>query len=341
MKKSAIVRIVILLIMCSSVCFAQESGVISILRPSENATKNEKEIIEGRVLESFVRRLQLRIEPFVPEKDDAPVEYTVIVRNGHFRKEVKLFPGLNIIRIATSGGKHETSKAVFRIHDEKKKDLMSELEKWGTSSPVVFAAPRDLRIGEDSPTIRGVTTDPSLETIEVVVVNVFDFFMSDALPPLVEERSIGYMSIGIKDLQFDFKPRLRVGLNMIMAKPAGRKSQLAEMQVKSLVYDRISDKVTIDGCTVENANVVVEGRITNSPGASVRAVVVALGREDAAGAVQPVVVFEKDVERTKKGMFSLSFSLSEEVLGYQIVSPPTVYIEGGKEIASYTILNWQ
>ena len=324
------------------ICFGQQgSNLISIIKPFAVNTEDKYQIVEGKVEESFIKRLRLTVEPFLPKKGEKHKSLIIGVKKGYFREKITLFPGLNIISVSTLSSKHKESKAIFLISP--KKDIQSQipLEKWGTNSPVVFTSPQKLKVTAPDVLISGVITKPTVKLIKVIVINTMDFLINKSLPS--QKERIDYKEVPIKNLQFSFSVKLTEGLNIIIARPSLLPEDSIDptaIQIKTLIYEKVSQKVLLNDPEMKDGILIIKGKVVNLTVKKVKITVSALVKEEIQPErIYPKTLINKNVKVSNTGDFILKAPLSKKGL-YTIKSPPTISVWANGNAATKTLLNW-
>ncbi len=319
----------------------EASNLIAIISPLAISTEDAEQTVEGKVEESFISRLKLSIEPFLPRKGEKQKSVIIDVQNGIFRENVILFPGLNIISVSTLSGKHKQSKAIFLITHKKENQFQTPVEQWGTNSPIVFTAPQTLKTNKPGVFIKGVITKPEIKKIKIMAINTMDFLTSKAISSSREER-IDYQEVKIKNLQFDFPVTLTEGLNIIIARPGLLSTEIIDpttIKIKTLIYEKVSSQILLDEPQMQNGILIVRGKVTDPAVKKVLINVSALVKEEIRPGIHPKTLINKKVKVNNKGEFTLKLPLEKKGL-YTIKSPPTINVWANGNNATKTILKW-
>ncbi len=319
----------------------EASNLISIINPLAISTEDAEQIVEGKVEESFISRLKLSVEPFLPRKGEKQKSVIIDVKKGIFRENIILFPGLNIISVSTLSGKHKQSKAIFLITHKKENQFQTPIEQWGTNSPIVFTAPQTLKTNKPKVFIKGVITKPEIKTIKIMAINTMDFLTSKAISSSREEK-IDYQEVKIKNLQFDFPVTLTEGLNIIIARPSLLSTETiapTTIKIKTLIYEKISSQILLDEPQMQNGILIIKGKVTDPAVKKVLINVSALVKEEIRPGIHPKTLINKKVKVNNKGNFTLKLPLEKKGL-YTIKSPPTINVWANGNNATKTILKW-
>ncbi len=319
----------------------EASNLISIISPLAITTEDKEQIVEGKVEESFISRLKLSVEPFLPRKGEKQKSVIIEVKKGIFRETIILFPGLNIISISTLSGKHKQSKAIFLIAHKKENQFQTPIEQWGTNSPIVFTAPQTLKTNNPRVFIKGVITKPEIKTIKIMAINTMDFLTSKPISSSHEER-IDYHEVKIKNLQFGFPVKLTEGLNIIIARPSLLSTETIDptiLQIKTLIYEKLSSQILLDEPQMQNGTLIIKGKVTDPAIKKVRINVSALVKEEIRPGIKPKTLINKKIKVNNKGEFTLKLALEKKGL-YIIKSPPTINVWANGNNATKTLLKW-
>ncbi len=334
----------------SSLALANE--IITVISPRDTSVFAKSQIVEGKVEGSFVKKLRLIVEPFLPKEAEKNKSVIITVSGGYFREKVDLFPGLNIIKLSTLGGQHKVNKPIFLISARKPDEKLLPIEKWGSKSPIIFTSPQELKLATSNPVIKGVVTDPALKLIEVVIMNTMDFLVSqpeaDQYPEnqtskisSFKKGKIFYKEIPVENGQFSFPVELTEGLNIIIAKPRYDDVDLTNVQIKTLIYERLGAKIILDEPEVKNNDLILKGRIINPIGKKARVNVYALVEDELeTGKIYPKTLVNKEIKINKDGTFILKTSLKTRGKIYTIKSSPTITVWADGDIASKTLIKW-
>jgi hypothetical protein len=344
MKKTTLSLVLLILIFNLFFLLPLEaSNLISIISPLAISTEDAEQIVEGKVEESFISRLKLSVEPFLPRKGEKPKTVIIEVKKGIFRENIILFPGLNIISISTLSGKHKQNKAIFLITHKHKKEnqFQTPIEQWGTNSPIVFTTPQTLKTNKPRVFIKGVITKPEIKTIKIMAINTMDFLTSKPISSSREER-IDYHEVKIKNLQFGFPVKLTEGLNIIIARPSLLSTETIDptiLQIKTLIYEKLSSQILLDEPQMQDGTLIIKGKVTDPAIKKVRINVSALVKEEIRPGIQSKTLINKKIKVNNKGEFALKLALEKKGL-YIIKSPPTINVWANGNNATKTILKW-
>lgn len=309
---------------------AEESQLITLIAPSSMAVKESRQVIEGMVDEPFVTQLSLLVEPFITEKKAKPI--IIRVEDGHFREEVKLEPGLNIITVSTLGRQHKVSRPIFWVTTEEKGK-----EKIGSSTSIVFVEPTRIKLSE-FPTLKGVVTDTSVTSLQVVTLGFYESLLLTGEVKGEIKSSNGNIrcsEVGVKDMTFSLPLTLSEGLNMVIARVAHKPATLAEIQMKVLVYERPSKKIVLEEPEMADGKVVIAGKVTDPAIKEVTITASALVSSEDGEAIK--TLFREKVKVGPGGKFSLKTKWGKN---YTIKSSLTIAVTVGKERATKTLIKW-
>lgn len=309
---------------------AEESQLITLIAPSSIAVKTPRQVVEGMVDEPFITQLSLLVEPFITEKEAQPI--IIRVEDGHFREEVELEPGLNILTVSTLGGRHKVSQPIFWVTAKEKGQ-----EKIGSNTPIVFVEPTGIKLSE-FPTLKGVVTDTGITSLQVVSLGFYEsLLLTGEVKGDVKgsKGKIGCYEVGVKDMTFSLPVTLSEGLNMVIARVAHKPASLAEIQMKVLVYERPSKRIVLEEPAVTDGKVVIAGKVTDPAIKEVTITISALVTSKDGEAIKTLI--RKKVKVGRGGKFSLKTRWGED---YTIKSSPTIAVTAGKERATKTLIKW-
>jgi len=349
MKKNFYPKLLILtliILITPAIIYSVSGGLINILEPSANSTVNSEIIVTGRVEAPFIDQLNLSVEPFIETKDAKPKSSKISVINGYFNEKIKLTQGLNIIRLSTTGKKHETVKVVFLISPQKTETG----EKIGKNSSIVFTSPKELKLNSENVKVTGVVTDPAIKSVDVVIMNTIDFLTTEVTESNIkepteqqkQERKIEFKTSKVKNMQFELDIKLTEGLNIILARPGDKPVPVDKMQIMSLVYEKISEQVTLDEPEFDKGNIIIKGKVNKPDIKQVRINITALVEDEIKpDKIYPKSILDKVVNVEKDGKFYLKAPLKDKKGVYTIRYTPTITVYADSSSATKTLIKWQ
>lgn len=315
---------------------AQANDFINFILPKQATTTNPRQMVEGTIEQKSIKHLKLRVEPFINKKDLLPVESIITVRDGYFKEEVTLLPGLNLIYIETMSRSIYAVKPIFLLSADGK-DSNPALDEWGRQAQIVFTHPATLRLTEYRTTLKGVVTDPKIKTVGIIYMNVVHFLGNSGD---IKEKPIFYQDVPVKNMVFECAIDLSEGLNIILARPLGQKAGFEDIQVKSLLYEKTSKIIVLSEPSFNSSTrqITIKGTVSKpmkSVDIEIKTLVCELNNPYK---IFPVVLVSERVPTAKNGDFSISTSLKGNK--YIIKSPPIVSIIARGDRASKTLLKW-
>ncbi len=310
------------------------SPLVSIGRPHAGSTVDAEVVVAGNVELSTIERLRLSVEPFLATAGRQSFSRSLLVKNRRFREKVTLAPGLNIIRISTLGGKHQAARVLYLISE--RDASRRSLQDWGSASPVVFSSLNDLKVNTRRIELTGEVSDPAVKALDVVLLDTFDFFCASAN----EEKNIAYHQVAVKKGRFKFALKLERGLNIILAKPSGISAGEEDVRVKSVIYEAVSGRVTLDEPFVREGALVVTGQVLDAGVGTVDISVDCLVEQELRpGKIVPKTIIKRRLEVADDGSFRLEAQFRME--RYTIKSPPSITVGAGGAVATKTLVNWR
>ncbi len=316
--------------------------IITIILPAGTSTRNSHQVIKGKVDEPFVTKLNLVMEPFLGNDSVEKFSRSITVRDGYFSEKVQLYKGLNIIKLSSLGGKVRATKAIFLVTNEKSPHADIPVNQWGKDSPIVLTSPHELILNEPLVHLKGVVTSEDIKLVEIVSMDTLSFFAWDVLSgKQKEDRSIIYKEVAVNNMQFDSSVSLYEGLNIIMAKPADKKAGLELVRIKTVIYEKVNDKIHIESPVVSNGEITVVGMIKDSSISHVQMLVTALVEDfEYPGKIYPKIIADKGIKVKKDGIFSTKVTLQDKKTTYIIKSPPLITVYSGVNRATRTVVKW-
>ncbi|MFH1416237.1 MAG: hypothetical protein ABIH89_09175 [Elusimicrobiota bacterium] len=310
--------------------------IITIVKPDFTTTDRNMITIEGKTELPFVKNLDLTVEPFLSKQDRTAYAGSISVIDGYFKEKVRLQPGLNLIKVASISGKHRVVRPVFLISPEEP-SLSKSLKSWSSESPVIFIYPRELILNNPEITVKGVVSDPSLASIEAVILDTIDFLGE---PQPSGSNIIDYRKVDIKDMQFSFPAVLRDGLNIIVAKPSNTGVTEPGIQIKTVIYEKTSSVISLNDPVISDGKLQISGKSGPPVQKGLKLTIDALVEEnDQPGRIILKRIESQDIITDNDGTFLLTADISGS--GYTIKSPPLVTVGTKKSAATKTIIKWQ
>jgi|YNPBryBLVA2012_1023415.scaffolds.fasta_scaffold10467_3 hypothetical protein len=311
------------------VSVAVSGSTIDITRPAASV-RSGTVIIEGTVETETVRKVSITAEPFVG-RGTSPVRTRADVREGRFAGSLELAAGIYLLRV--TAGAEEFVRPIF-IRDAARSAFDRDAG-WGVVSPVLFAAPRDVRTSRTPVEFQGLVNDDAVRALDVIVVGAES--LSDAVPgaPAV------YRRVRVERRTFAFTAVLSEGLNLILAKPAGMAVSPAEVQLKSVIYERTGAGLTIEEPIVVKNRLVLNGAVADPSRRTVLVRISALvEQKDAPGDLRHETVLERSVTVKSDGTFSAVFPWEPERGRVVVRSFPVIRVYAGEEVVSRTLVRW-
>lgn len=309
--------------------------IITILKPTLNSTSSKEQFVEGKVELPLIKNIQISVEPFIwDETKKIQIPQTVSVVNGYFKENITLSPGLNLIKISSLGGKHKIVKPVFLVSD--RPSLLKPVDSWGKHSDIIFTAPREIKSITREIVVKGIVTDASIKSVEVIDLDTISFLTETGG---IENGRIDYREVKIKDLQFNFTLKLKQGLNILVARPSEKKSNETNLQIKSIIYEKTSEKIVVEEPVLENGKLTIKGKVNDITIKKVRLNIHSLVEQEIhPGKILPKTILDKCIDVKSDGSFYLKTGLIRE--GYSIKSPPIITVTADGEIVTKTIIKW-
>ena len=130
-------------------------------------------------------------------------------------------------------------------------------------------------------------------------------------------------------------------MNIIIAKPAYQDVDLSQIQVKTLIYEKLSAKIILEDPKVENSNLFLNGKIIDPAVRKVHINVHALVEDRIKKeTIYPKTLIDKDIKVNKDGTFTIKVPLGEKRELYIIKSPPIITVSSDADVASKTLIKW-
>ncbi|MBI4375064.1 MAG: hypothetical protein HY549_01315 [Elusimicrobia bacterium] len=299
---------------------------VTRLKPSHAILSEAQQLVEGELDAELGDQLQLSVEPFLQVAGaSSPRAATLIVKDGKFREKIFFYPGLNILKIQPAGGGWSLNRAYYLLGPKEERE-----KKWGNSSAVIFSQPQEARTESETIELKGAVTDPQLKALDIVCINAVDL-----LSPGPRQTVIHYYKTPVKNIQFSQQARLTEGLNMILAKPAGKPASYEQVQLKALVYDKANPGILLDEPRIQGKKITISGRTPGVNPKSLRMKVTALARSRDQGLFSVAELYQGELA-VQGESFSLVVSLPEQ----ELQPPLTVLVSYLDKASSKTILGW-
>lgn len=315
--------------------FAGESGLISISKPEGTTVTEKEQILEGTVEESFVKTLSLTVEPFIAREGEKKYSRRVQITKGRFFEKIKLSPGLNLIKLSPSGGKAETVQPIFLVTADKK--TFENIDKWGSESQIVFLSPNETKVNTSKVTLKGMVADQKAKALDVVILEMAD--LSTVSENAVQKQQIAYKKVNIKKQKFSFNADLSEGLNIILVKISGKPTKTDNLQIKSVIYEKVNPNIVLNDPEIKNGKLIITGKIDIPSLKTVEVKATALVETGETRQIKPETLFERIVNVEKDGCFSLALPW-EEKPGFTIKSSPNIYVSASDKSATKTLIKW-
>lgn len=317
---------------------AETSQLITITSPAGTVVTDKDQLLEGKVDQPFVKSLKLTIEPFII-KDQGKIAYesNLAVNEGYFTGKILLFPGLNLIRVASLSGKESEVKPVFLLSAGKK--LFGGTKDWGANSPIFFTNPAGTKVDDSLVVFRGIVTEPKIEALDIVVMDTLDFLSEKVVKR--KTGNIEYQRVVLNKQRFNFSASLKEGLNIILAKAYRQPVTTDLLQIKSVIYEKASSALTIYEPELKENKLLVAGKINGQACRQVRVKIEALvEKETEPGEISSEIIFDRVATVKPDGSFNLKIPWEADKGSYTIKSFPTIYVYAGNEVATKTLTKW-
>ncbi|MHB9156284.1 MAG: hypothetical protein ACYC5N_11470 [Endomicrobiales bacterium] len=313
---------------------ARAGDIVTVVSPSGTSVAQKEVLFEGRVEERFVKSVRLTIEPFLAKGDEKPYSRVMRISDGEFAESISLFPGLNLIRVATLGGREVLTLPLFLVSPgEGPLERTAEL---GTRSSVFFTGPSEAKTSANPLIVKGMASDPAVASLDVVVLDTLDLLPG---APGKQAHRIDYLSCPLDRQQFSFKAPLKEGLNIILAKPRGAPADVRSVQIKSIIFEKTSAHLALGEPGIKDGKLVLPGKAGGKLYRKITVKVTALvERPGNPGKLSLETIATKTLTAEKDGSFTVV--LPWAVKGYAIKAFPTVTVYAGGENAGKTLTNW-
>jgi len=312
------------------VSVAVSGGTVAVTRPETASVRAGPVIVEGTVETETARTVLITAEPFVG-RDTSPVRTRADVRDGRFAGSVQLTAGVYLLRV--TAGAEEFVRPVF-VRDAARSAFDRDAG-WGTGSPVLFAAPRDVRTSRTPTEFQGLVNDDAVRALDVIVVG------AESLSDAVSGEPAAYRRVPVERRTFAFSAMLSEGLNIVLAKPAGTAVSPAEVQLKSVIYERTGAGLSLDELSVVKNRLVLSGTVADRSRRTVLVRISALvERRDSPGDLRQETILERTVPIKSDGVFSAVFPWEPDRGRLIIRAFPVVRVYAGEEVVSRTLVHW-
>lgn len=297
---------------------------IRLLSPETFVVTEADPALQGMVDLPGLRKIEVIVEPFLPAPGETPRRYQWDVLSGSFQGRIRLFPGLNLVRLRSPG------KQVMTVAGFYHPSADVSQKPWGTSTPVVLAEPRELRVTHPQVPVDGFLTTPGVTAVDVLALSSEHILLmrgGDGTGTRLTLRQAA-----VKDLRFQTTADLSVGDNILLIRPGAVPA--AEVAVRSVFFEPENPRLSLDTPQTKEGRILVRGRAKKS-GSRVR--VKASGLVGGPrGTLTRRFFYDQEIISDTTGRFETQVSLGNLA---EIKNFPLVEVWVGKDYAAKVLLD--